>query len=90
MTVVEGTAGGRLVNLLVASADGQAFRTPVDDIPRSGTGVGALGFREHASCALASDTLDFVDLENIPGVFRYPGARRKPCWPLSSLLTSRL
>ena len=31
-----------------------------------------LGFREHASWALASDTLEFVDLEDIPGVFREP------------------
>ena len=31
-----------------------------------------LGFREHASWALASDTLEFVDLEDIAGVFREP------------------
>jgi uncharacterized protein len=91
-----------LANLLVASADGQAFRTPLEDIARSGTGVGVLGFREHASWALASDTLDFVDLEDIPGVFREPlprigldslpeqGAWLQPFRPLSSLLTSRL
>jgi len=28
------------------------------------------GFREHAGWALASDTLEFVDLEDISGVFR--------------------
>ncbi len=59
MTVIEVRMGGGLANLLVASADA-----------RSGTGINALGFREHASWALASDTLDFVDLEDIPGVFR--------------------
>ena len=91
-----------LANLLVASADGQAFRVPLEDIARSGTPVSVIGFREHASWALASDTLDFVDLEDIPGVFREPlprisldslpeqGAWLQPFRPLSALLTSRL
>lgn len=91
-----------LANLLVASADGQAFRVPLEDIASSGTPVGVIGFREHASWALASDTLDFVDLEDIPGVFREPlprisldslpeqGAWLQPFRPLSALLTSRL
>jgi len=91
-----------LAALLVASADGQAFRQPLEEIARDdGTGVKVLGFREHASWALASDTLEFVDLEDIPGVFREPlprigldslpdqGAWLQPFRPLSSLLTSR-
>ncbi|WP_396895215.1 NYN domain-containing protein [Mycolicibacterium sp.] len=91
-----------LAGLLLASADGQAFRAPLEDIARSGTPVQVLGFREHASWALASDTLVFVDLEDIPGVFREPlprigldslpdhGAWLQPFRPLSALLTSRL
>ena len=91
-----------LAALLVASADGQAFRTPLEDIARSGIPVSVLGFREHASWALASDSLEFVDLEDIPHVFREPlprigldslpeqGAWLQPFRPLSSLLTSRL
>jgi uncharacterized protein len=91
-----------LAGVLVASADGQAFRAPLEDIARSGTPVWVLGFREHASWALASDTLEFVDLEDIPGVFREPlprigldslpehGAWLQPFRPLSALLTSRL
>ncbi len=91
-----------LAGLLVASADGQAFRAPLEDIARSGIGVTVLGFREHASWALASDSLVFVDLEDIPHVFREPlprigldslpeqGAWLQPFRPLSSLLTSRL
>jgi len=91
-----------LAGLLVASADGQAFRQPLEDIARSGIPVQVLGFREHASWALASDTLEFVDLEDIPGVFREPlprigldslpeqGAWLQPFRPLSSLLTSRV
>jgi len=91
-----------LAAVLVASADGQAFRGPLEDIARSGVGVYVLGFREHASWALASDTLEFIDLEDIPGVFREPlprigldslpeqGAWLQPFRPLSSLLTSRV
>jgi uncharacterized protein len=91
-----------LAGLLVASADGQAFRLPLEQIAREdGTPVHVLGFREHASWALASDTLDFVDLEDIPGVFREPlprigldslpeqGAWLQPFRPLSALLASR-
>ena len=91
-----------LAGVLVASADGQAFRQPLEDIARDGIPVQVLGFREHASWALASDTLEFVDLEDIPGVFREPlprigldslpeqGAWLQPFRPLSSLLTSRV
>jgi uncharacterized protein len=91
-----------LAAVLVASADGQAFRHPLEDIAREGTPVQVLGFREHASWALASDTLEFVDLEDIPGVFREPlprigldslpeqGAWLQPFRPLSSLLNSRV
>jgi len=91
-----------LAALVVASADGQAFRQPLEEIARSGVPVEVLGFREHASWALASDTLEFVDLEDIAGVFREPlprigldslpekGAWLQPFRPLSSLLTSRV
>jgi len=91
-----------LAALVVASADGQAFRQPLEEIGRSGVPVQVLGFREHASWALASDTLEFVDLEDIEGVFREPlprigldslpekGAWLQPFRPLSSLLTSRV
>lgn len=91
-----------LAAVVVASADGQAFRQPLEEIARDdGTPVTVLGFREHASWALASDSLEFVDLEDIPGVFREPlprigldslpeqGAWLQPFRPLSSLLTSR-
>ncbi|MCG7596876.1 NYN domain-containing protein [Mycobacterium sp. C3-094] len=94
--------GEGLAGLIVASADGQAFRLPLEDIARDGIAVQVLGFREHASWALASDTLEFVDLEDIPGVFREPlprigldslpeqGAWLQPFRPLSSLLASRV
>lgn len=91
-----------LAALVVASADGQAFRSPLEEISRDGVPVQVLGFREHASWALASDSLEFVDLEDIAGVFREPlprigldslpeqGAWLQPFRPLSSLLTSRV
>ncbi|WP_077078001.1 NYN domain-containing protein [Mycobacterium numidiamassiliense] len=94
-----------LAALVVASADGQAFRQPLEDIARSGSGatsVQVIGFREHASWALASETLEFVDLEDIDGVFREPlprigldslpdqGAWLQPFRPLSALLTTRV
>jgi putative heme uptake system protein len=93
---------GGLAALAVASADGQAFRQPLEEISADGVPVQVLGFREHASWALASDTLEFVDLEDIAGVFREPlprigldslpekGAWLQPFRPLSSLLTSRV
>jgi uncharacterized protein len=95
-----------LAALVVASADGQAFRQPLEEIARTGVEGGipvqVIGFREHASWALASDTLDFVDLEDIAGVFREPlprigldslpdqGAWLQPFRPLSALLTTRV
>ncbi len=91
-----------LAALVVASADGQAFRDPLEGIAGDGVPVHVLGFREHASWALTSDTLDFVDLEDIAGVFREPlprigldslpdqGAWLQPFRPLSALLHSRV
>jgi uncharacterized protein len=99
---IELRRGEGLAGVLVASADGQAFKLPLEDIARDGIPVQVLGFREHASWALASDTLVFVDLEDIPGVFREPlprigldslpeqGAWLQPFRPLASLLTSRV
>ena len=46
-----------LAALVVASADGQAFRQPLEEIARTGVPVQVIGFREHASWALASDSL---------------------------------
>ncbi len=95
------TRGAGLAGIIVASADGQAFREPLEQLAADGIPVQVLGFREHASWAVTSDTLEFVDLEDIPGVFREPlprvsldslpdeGAWLQPFRPLSALLTSR-
>lgn len=90
-----------LAAVVVASADGQAFREPLEHLCARDVPVQVLGFREHASWALASESLEFVDLEDIPGVFRErlprisldslpeQGAWLQPFRPLSSLLNSR-
>lgn len=88
---------GMLDGLVVASADGQNFKDLLeelaDDIP-----VSVLGFQEHATWAVGSPQLEFIDLEDIPGVFREPlprvnldslpdeGAWLQPFRPLSALL----
>lgn len=90
-----------LAGVVVASADGQAFREPLERLAETGIPVQIIGFREHASWAVASELLDFVDLEDIPGVFREPlprvsldalpdeGAWLQPFRPLSALLSNR-
>ncbi len=92
---------GHLRHLVVASGDGRAFREPLEDLEKLGTGITVIGFREHASFALNSETIDFVDLEDIEGVFREPlpritldslpetGAWLPPFRSLRSLLESR-
>ncbi|WP_420099037.1 NYN domain-containing protein [Corynebacterium sp.] len=88
---------GVLDGLVVASADGQNFRELLeelaDEIP-----VTVLGFHEHAHWAVENEALEFLDLEDIPGVFRAPlprvnldslpddGAWLQPYRPLSALV----
>lgn len=91
---------GRLAGVVVASADGQAFREPLEELAE-GIPVTVIGFREHATWAVQHDTLEFIDLEEIPGVFREPlprvslenlpdeGAWLQPLRPLAALLNSR-
>ncbi|AZG46366.1 NYN domain-containing protein [Gordonia insulae] len=87
-----------LAGLIVASADGQAFREPLLEVAAEGIPVTVIGFREHASWALTTEELEFVDLEDIPAVFREPlprigldslpddGAWLTPFRPLQALL----
>ncbi|MDH3017118.1 NYN domain-containing protein [Gordonia alkanivorans] len=87
-----------LAGVIVASADGQAFREPLLEVAGDGVPVTVIGFREHASWALTTEELEFIELEDIPGVFREPlprigldslpdeGAWLTPFRPLSALL----
>ena len=92
---------GGLEHVVVASGDGRAFREPLEELRDAGTFVTVIGFREHASFALNSEVIEFVDLEDIEGVFREPlpritldalpegGAWLPPFRSLRSLLESR-
>lgn len=89
---------GVLQGLVVASADGQNFQEPLLELVAAGVPVTVLGFHEHASWAVNSAEVRFVDLEDIPGVFQNPlprvnldqlpeeGAWLQPFRPLKSLL----
>ncbi|MCS4490148.1 NYN domain-containing protein [Corynebacterium sp. ES2794-CONJ1] len=92
---------GVLKGVIVASADGQNFLPQLEELANDGVVITVIGFHEHASWAVASEHINFVDLEEIPGVFREPlprisldslpdhGAWLPPFRPLSSLLTGR-
>jgi len=91
---------GVLRGVVVASADGQNFLEPIEALAAQGIPVTVLGFHEHASWAVNSECVTFVDLEDIPGVFREPlprinldqlpegGAWLQPFRPLAALLNN--
>ena len=94
-------AEGVLRGVIVASADGQNFRELLTELADEGIPVTILGFHEHTSWAVNSEIFTFVDLEEIPGVFREPlprisldnlpatGAWLQPFRPLSMLLSNK-
>lgn len=63
---------GQLRHVVVASGDGRAFREPLEKLIEQHTDVTVIGFREYANFALTSETISFLDLEDIDGVFREP------------------
>jgi putative heme uptake system protein len=63
---------GALRHVVVASGDGRAFREPLEELVDGGTTVTVIGFREYATFAVSSEIMDFIDLEDIDGVFREP------------------
>ena len=63
---------GGLAHVVVASGDGRAFREPLEDLVGEGVTVTVIGFREYAAFAVSSEIVDFLDLEDIEGVFREP------------------
>ena len=77
---------------------GRISRSSSASLPTTACPSPVLGFHEHASWAVTSQTISFVDLEDIPGVFREPlprvnldklpekGAWLQPFRPLSALL----
>ena len=92
---------GTLKGLVIASADGQNFSETIAELSAEGLPVTVIGFHEHAAWAVANEDIEFVDLEDITGVFREPlprinldqlpdeGAWLQPFRPLNALLNSR-
>ena len=92
---------GILEGVVVASADGQNFQDTLQELERAQIPTTVIGFREHAAWAVNSEIIEFVDLEDIPGVFREPlprvdletlpdeGAWLQPFRSLLSLLKER-
>lgn len=92
---------GVLRGVVVASADGQNFHDLLVELAEDGLPVTVIGFHEHASWAVTSPAISFVDLEDIPGAFREPlprisldqlpeeGAWLQPFRPLSALLLNK-
>ncbi|MCU1630632.1 MAG: hypothetical protein JWP64_5581 [Pseudonocardia sp.] len=92
---------GSLRHVVVASGDGRAFLDPLEKLISEHVDVTVIGFREYANFALGSETISFLDLEDIDGVFREPlprmtleslpdaGAWLPPFRSLRSLLESR-
>ncbi|MCG7233656.1 NYN domain-containing protein [Corynebacterium sp. ACRQM] len=89
-----------LAGVVVASADGQNFQPLLEELIDEGLPVTVLGFHEHASWAVGHPEIEFVDLEDIDGVFREPlprvnldnlpegGAWLQPFRPLAALLNN--
>ena len=92
---------GILEGVVVASADGQNFQDTLEELERAQIPTTVIGFHEHAAWAVNSEIIEFVDLEDIPGVFREPlprvdletlpdeGAWLQPFRSLLSLLKER-
>ena len=90
-----------LAGVIVASADGQNFQEPLEELIAEGLPVTVLGFHEHAAWAVGHADINFVDLEDIEGVFREQlprvnldnlpegGAWLQPFRPLAALLNNR-
>jgi uncharacterized protein len=62
----------RLRRLVVFSGDGRNFAEPLEELARAGTQVVVVAFSEVAGFAIASDLLEFIDIEDVPGAFAAP------------------
>lgn len=94
-------AEDRLAGVIVASADGQNFQQLLEELEGEGIPTTVLGFHEHAAWAVSHESIEFLDLEDIDGVFREPlprinldnlpegGAWLAPLRPLTALLNQR-
>ena len=63
---VTATAG----EIIVASNDARRFTDPLKSVAQAGVGATAIGFAELAGELTTSDEIEFVDLEEIPGLLK--------------------
>lgn len=90
-----------LTGLVVASADGRNFQELLEEVAEDNVPVTVLGFHELAAWAVNHPTIEFMDIEDIEGVFREPlprinldnlpveGAWLRPLRSLAALLNHR-
>ncbi|MDY6050324.1 MAG: NYN domain-containing protein [Corynebacterium sp.] len=88
---------GILNGVVVASADGRNFQPLLEELAAEGIPVTVVGFEENATWAVTHESIEFIDLEQIPGVFLEPlprvsldmlpadGAWLTPLRPLTAL-----
>lgn len=63
---------GDLARVYVGSNDARNFLDPLIELSRSGIDVVVLGFAEYAGDLSTTDPIEFVDLEDIAGLFAEP------------------
>lgn len=62
----------RLRRLVVFSGDGRNFAEPLEELARAGTEIVVVAFSEVAGYAIASELIEFIDIEDVPGAFAAP------------------
>lgn len=84
--------------VVVASADGRNFKATLDDLAERGVKAIVLGFYEECDWAIEDPRLEFIDVEDVDGLFQQPlprmdlqnlpenGAWLPPFRPLRALL----
>lgn len=71
-------AEGDLREVLVASNDARAFKGILEElVARTGVAVTVLGFSAWAGTLARSETLNFIDLEEVEGLFPRPLPRAR-------------
>lgn len=69
------TEPGELAEVVLASHDAKAFLDDCETLSAKGVAVTVIGFRELAPRFARSDTLTFLDLDEVPGLFDEPPPR---------------
>jgi len=59
-----------VAEIVLASHDARAFLTVAEELANAGIGVVVLGFREFAGRLATSEKLDFVDVSDVPNLFK--------------------